>query len=55
MIELAVKPGTDVVDIAAETGQFSWLIARKAGDTGTVCAIDVSKEFTDNIDRIVSA
>ncbi len=49
---LALKPGMNVADIGAGTGLFSWLIANKVGDTGKVYAVDISKEFTDNIDRI---
>jgi len=50
--KLEIKPGMDVADIGAGTGLFSWLIANKVGKTGNVYAVDISKEFTDNIDRI---
>jgi predicted methyltransferase len=50
--KLDIKPGMDVADIGAGTGLFSWLMANKVGETGTVYAVDISKVFTDNIDRI---
>jgi len=48
---LQLKPGMQVADIGAGTGLFSRRFAGKVGASGKVYAIDISKEFIDNIRR----
>jgi protein-L-isoaspartate O-methyltransferase len=44
---LALKPGEKVADIGAGSGYFSWRMARKVGDTGTVYAVEIQQEMLD--------
>jgi len=46
-----VHPGMDVADIGAGTGLFTRLFARAVEPEGTVYAIDISRNFIDNILR----
>lgn len=46
-----VKAGMAVADIGAGTGLFSLLFAEEVGPRGKVYAVDVSREFVDNIVR----
>jgi ubiquinone/menaquinone biosynthesis C-methylase UbiE len=50
-----VKPGMRVADIGAGTGLFTLLFARAVGPTGRVTAVDISREFADNIQRRAQA
>ena len=44
-----IKPGIVVADIGAGTGLFTRLFSKKVGSSGNVFAVDVSREFIDNI------
>ena len=46
-----VKPGMQVADIGAGTGLFTLMFARQVGAHGRVYAVDISKNFIDNIER----
>lgn len=46
-----VKAGMAVADVGAGTGLFSLLFAQEVGPQGKVYAVDVSREFVDNITR----
>ncbi|MDH5601868.1 MAG: methyltransferase domain-containing protein [Gammaproteobacteria bacterium] len=50
--ELQLKPGLDVADIGAGTGFYSFLFAKEVGPTGKVFAVDITKDFLTNINRI---
>lgn len=47
--EMGLRPGMDVADIGAGSGLFSRLIAQRLGPTGTVYAVDISKNLVDHI------
>ena len=47
-----VHRGMDVADIGAGTGLFTRLIAREVGPSGKVYAVDISRQFVDNIMRV---
>jgi len=47
-----VKPGMTVADIGAGTGLFTRLFSEQVGENGKVYAVDTSKVFVDNIQRI---
>lgn len=49
---LQLKPGLDVADIGAGTGFYSLLFAKKVGPTGKVFAVDITKDFLTNINRL---
>ncbi len=44
---LELKPGQAVADVGAGSGYFSWRMARKVGEKGTVYAVDIQQEFLD--------
>jgi len=46
-----VKPGMQVADIGAGTGLFTLMFARQVGAQGHVYAVDISKNFIENIER----
>ena len=46
---MALRPGMDVADIGAGSGLISRLIAAKVAPSGTVYAVDVSKNLVDHI------
>lgn len=48
---LGLTPGSDVADIGAGTGVFSFLMADKVGPDGTVYALDIAKNFVDYIQK----
>ena len=47
-----VKPGMVVADIGAGTGLFTRLFSKKVMPDGKVYAVDISREFIENIMRI---
>lgn len=49
---LALKPGMQIADIGAGTGLFTKEFAREVGFDGKVYAVDISKGFISNIERI---
>ena len=52
---LQLKPGMTVADIGAGTGFYTHLFAKQAGNTGKVYAVDISKNFIQNILRAAEA
>lgn len=48
---LAIGPGKSVADIGAGSGWFSVLAAGRVGSSGSVWAVDISKESVDHIAR----
>lgn len=46
-----VAPGMTVADIGAGTGLFVRLFAKEVGPTGKVYAVDISRNFVDNVLR----
>jgi len=46
-----VRSGMAVADVGAGTGLFTRLFARAVGATGKVYAVDISKNFVDNVVR----
>jgi protein-L-isoaspartate O-methyltransferase len=44
---LDLKPGQAVADVGAGSGYFSWRMARKVGEKGTVYAVDIQQEFLE--------
>lgn len=48
---LALKPGMAVADIGAGTGFYTHLFAKIVGNLGKVYAVDISKNFIENILR----
>ncbi|MDD4870242.1 MAG: methyltransferase domain-containing protein [Kiritimatiellae bacterium] len=46
-----IKPGTSVADIGAGTGLFTMLFANAVGPEGKVYAVEITKKFTDYIDK----
>lgn len=51
LIELGLKPGTDVADVGAGTGYYSRRMAPLVGPTGKVYAVDVQPEML----RVIAA
>ena len=51
MAAIGVRPGMVVADIGAGTGLFTRLFARAVGPDGQVIAVDISRNFVDNILR----
>ena len=49
---LQLKQGLDVADIGAGTGFYSLLFAKEVGPTGKVFAVDITKDFLSNINRL---
>lgn len=49
---LQLTEGTEVADIGAGTGFFSRMMAEHVGDSGTVYAVDISKNLLEHIDRV---
>lgn len=45
------RSGMRVADIGAGTGLFTLLFARAVGPRGSVAAVDISRQFADNIGR----
>ncbi|OGI37931.1 MAG: methyltransferase type 11, partial [Candidatus Muproteobacteria bacterium RBG_16_62_13] len=50
-----VLPGMTVADVGAGTGLFSRLFARAVGPGGKVYAVDISRTFIDNVQRMSRA
>jgi SAM-dependent methyltransferase len=50
MDTLGIVPGKSVADIGAGSGFFTVLAARKVGDKGTVCAVDINPEAIQYIE-----
>ena len=48
---LNVKPGEVVADIGAGSGYFTFRLAHHVGDTGRVCAVDVSPDMIVHLNR----
>lgn len=48
---LKLKPGDVVADIGAGSGYFSWRMARRVGETGTVYAVEIQQEMLDLLDK----
>jgi predicted methyltransferase len=46
---LGITTGSSVADIGAGSGWFTVRAARRAGDTGTVYAVDINQEYLDHI------
>jgi ubiquinone/menaquinone biosynthesis C-methylase UbiE len=46
---LKLKPGEVVADIGAGTGYYSWRMAQKVGDKGTIYAVEIQQEMIDLI------
>lgn len=46
---LKLKPGEVVADIGAGTGYFSWRMAQKVGEKGSVLAVEIQQEMLDLI------
>lgn len=44
---LDLKPGQVVADVGAGSGYFSWRMARKVGEKGTVHAVEIQQQFLD--------
>jgi SAM-dependent methyltransferase len=51
MAAVGARPGMVVADIGAGTGLFTRLFARAVGSGGRVIAVDISRNFVDNILR----
>src|SRR5260370_30634282 len=52
MVEaMGLKPGMDVADIGAGSGLISRLIAQRVAPSGTVYAVDISKNMVDHITK----
>lgn len=47
--EAQIKPGMIIADVGAGTGLFTRMLAKATGDTGTVIAVDIAKEFVDHV------
>lgn len=47
-----VMPGMTVADIGAGTGLFTRLFAMEVGPRGKVYAVDISRSFIENIERV---
>ena len=54
MVLLDLTPGLDVADIGAGTGFFSRMMAKKVGPDGTVYAVELSRNFVENLRRIAT-
>jgi ubiquinone/menaquinone biosynthesis C-methylase UbiE len=48
---MGLKPGMDVADIGAGSGLISRLIAQRVAPSGTVYAVDISKNMVDHITK----
>ncbi len=46
---LGLKPGMHIADIGAGTGFYTHLFAQQVGESGRVYAVDISKNFIENI------
>lgn len=44
---LGLKPGQTVADVGAGSGYFSWRMAQRVGEKGTVYAVEIQQEFLD--------
>jgi ubiquinone/menaquinone biosynthesis C-methylase UbiE len=44
---IKLKPGDAVADIGSGTGYFSWRIAQRIGDKGTVYGVEIQQEMLD--------
>ena len=54
MALLALKPGMDVADVGAGTGFFSRMMAKDVGPDGTVYAVEIARNFIENLRRIAT-
>ena len=52
---LMIKPGNIIADIGSGTGYFSVLLARKAGEHGTVYAVDSDREMIAYLEKRVKS
>lgn len=46
---IKLKPGMQVADIGAGTGFLSFMMAEKVGEKGRVYAVDIARNFVDNL------
>ena len=51
---LDLKPGLDVADVGAGTGFFSRMIAKEVGPDGAVYAVELARDFVENLKRIAT-
>jgi predicted methyltransferase len=51
---LNLRPGLDVADIGAGTGFFSQMMATEVGPDGTVYAVELSRNFFENLKKIAT-
>jgi predicted methyltransferase len=54
MALLDLKPGMDVADVGAGTGFFSRMMAKEVGPDGTVYAVELARNFIENLKRIAT-
>ncbi len=54
MALLGLKLGLDVADVGAGTGFFSRMMAKEVGPDGTVYAVELARNFVENLKRIAT-
>jgi len=48
---LGIAPGSNIVDLGAGTGYFTWRLARRVGADGRIIAVDVQQGMLDRLRR----